>query len=304
MICHACREQRHFDCRGGSWCDCQHGTPGGGALPPGPTHGAAADSQPAPPGEVTRIWPWPDRTPLHQEELTGCYPRTEDPTLRVNFVSSIDGAVTLDGYSGGLSGPGDKAVFKTLRMVCDALVVASGTVRTEGYDALRLDERRRAWRTAQGLSPYPLMVVVSGSLNLDPAQAVFADAPVRPLVVTHAAAPTQRRAAIGQVAELLTVGETEVDLPAMVRELHGRGATQLLSEGGPHLLGALTAADLVDELCLTVSPLLAGSGAGRITAGPPGTPRPMTLQHILSADGALLLRYARQPAHVSGSPIE
>lgn len=246
-------------------------------------------------GEITRLWPTPDPAPVQRDELSRWYPRRDGPTLRVNFVSSLDGAVALDGYSAGLSGPGDKVVFGTLRMVCDALVVAAGTVRSEKYDALRLDERRRAWRTSRGLAAYPLMVVVSGSLELDPAQAVFADAPVRPLVVTHAAAPADRRAAISAVAEVVTVGDTAVDLGAMVAELHARGATQLLSEGGPHLLGALTAADLVDELCLTVSPLLAGAGAGRITAGPPASPRPMTLRHVLTADGALLLRYARSP---------
>lgn len=246
--------------------------------------------------EVTRVWPAPDPTPLDRTALTDCYPRNPDPTLRVNFVSSLDGAVSLDGYSAGLSGPADKLVFGTLRMVCDALVVAAGTIRTEGYDALRLDERRRAWRAEHGLAAYPLMVVVSGSLDLDPAQAVFADAPVRPLVVTHAAAPAERRVAIAAVAEVITVGDDDVDLGGMVRELHGRGATQLLSEGGPHLLGALTAADLVDELCLTVSPLLAGAGVGRITAGPPSEPRPMALRHILAGDGSLLLRYSRDPA--------
>jgi riboflavin biosynthesis pyrimidine reductase len=244
-------------------------------------------------GEVTRLWPEPDATPMEHDALAQCYPRDQGPTLRVNFVTSIDGAVTLDGYSEGLSGPGDKKVFGTLRMVCDALVVAAGTVRAEGYNALRLDERRRNWRTGRGLPAYPLMVVVSGSLELDPTQAVFADAPVRPLVVTRGAAPADRRAAIGAVADVLTCGDDTVDLAAMVATLHARGATQLLSEGGPQLFGALTAADLVDEVCLTVSPLLAGAGAGRITAGPPGPPRAMALRHALCADGALLLRYAR-----------
>ena len=72
-------------------------------------------------------------------------------------------------------------------MVCDALVVAAGTVRAENYDALRLDAPRRAWRTAHGLTEFPLMVIVSGSLDLDPDQAIFADAPIRPIVVTHRA---------------------------------------------------------------------------------------------------------------------
>jgi riboflavin biosynthesis pyrimidine reductase len=231
---------------------------------------------------------------MGDQELVAAYPRAEAPVLRVNFVSSIDGAVTVDGFSAGLSGPGDKVIFGILRMVCDALVVAAGTVRTEKYDALRLDAGRRAWRTAHGLPEFPLMVIVSGSLGLDPAQEVFADAPVRPVVITHAGADAGRRAAIERVADVIAVGDGAVDLPAALAALHERGATQLLCEGGPRLLGALTAADLVDELCLTVSPLLAGGDAGRIATGPPGPPRPMALRHVLAEDDMLFLRYARR----------
>ncbi len=242
---------------------------------------------------VTGLWPQVSG-PLDVEALTALYPRADTPVLRVNFVSSIDGAVTVDGFSAGLSGPGDKVIFGTLRMLCDALVVAAGTVRTEGYDALRLDAARRAWRTAHGLPEFPLMVVVSRSLDLDPAQEVFSDAPVRPVVVTHAGADPGRRAAIERVADVVAAGDGEVDLPAALAALHDRGARQVLCEGGPHLLGALTAADLVDEMCLTVSPLLAGGDAGRIAAGPPGPARPMALRHVLAEDDMLFLRYVRR----------
>ena len=242
---------------------------------------------------IREIWPAASAPELDADALAEHYPRNVEPTLRVNFVASIDGAVTLDGYSAGLSGPADKLIFGTLRAVCDALVVGAGTIRTENYDALRLGPKRRAWRKARGLSEFPLMVVVSGSLELNPEQEIFADAPIRPIVLTHGAAPAERRATIEKVAEVVTVGDDEVDLAVALAELHARGATQLLSEGGPHLLGALTAADLVDELCLTVAPLLAGAGAGRITAGPPGPPRAMSLRGILSADQMLFLRYAR-----------
>jgi riboflavin biosynthesis pyrimidine reductase len=221
------------------------------------------------------------------------YPRLPRPTLRVNFVSSLDGAVTVDGRSGGLGGPADKQVFTTLRMVCDALLVASGTVRTEKYDALRLDPAGRAWRVGQGLPEFPLMVIVSGSLELDPAQLVFADAPVRPIVYTHAGAPEDRRAALAPVADIVTVGEDAVDLRAAVADLHGREATQLLSEGGPRLFGSLLEADLVDELCLTMSPILVAGDAGRITRGVAVPPRRMRLEHVLTGDGMLLLRYSR-----------
>jgi riboflavin biosynthesis pyrimidine reductase len=226
--------------------------------------------------------------------LVDRYPRNDYPTLRVNFVESIDGAATVDGLSGGLSGPGDKEIFASLRMVCDALVVGAGTIRAENYDALRLDEHSRAWRRDHGLPEFPLMVIVSGSLDLNPDQLIFSDAPVPPIVVTHAGATAARRAAIAEVAEVVTVGDDAVDLGAAVADLHARGATQLLCEGGPHLFGALIAADLVDELCLTVSPLLTGGSAGRISAGLPGPARSMSLQHALTSDSMLFLRYVRE----------
>ncbi|MEV8506412.1 pyrimidine reductase family protein [Actinoplanes sp. NPDC051475] len=226
------------------------------------------------------------------DELLERYPRAAEPTLRVNFIASVDGAVTVKGKSGPLGGPGDKQIFDLLRMTCDALVVAAGTVRTEKYDALRLDEPGRAWRRAHGLAEFPLMVVVSGSLDLDPDQLIFSDSPVPPLVVTHAGGTPPP--GLADVAEILSLGDGEVDLAAMVAELHRRGATRLLCEGGPRLFGALIAADLVDEVCLTVSPLLAGGGAGRIAVGPEGPPRRMALRSVLAEDDMLFLRYARR----------
>lgn len=241
---------------------------------------------------IRRLWPDPSVEPLDDAALTALYGRADQPRLRVNFVSSLDGAVTVDGFSAGLSGEPDKRVFGLLRMVCDALVVAAGTLRHEGYRAVRLDEGRRAWRRANGLAAYPTLVVVSGTLDLDPAQAAFADAPVRPIVLTHSDA--EPPPGLTDVADVLRCGTGRVDLAAALAELHGRGLTQLLCEGGPRLLGALTAADLVDELCLTVAPLLAGPGPGRITAGDATPARPLPLRHVLAADdGVLLLRHAR-----------
>jgi riboflavin biosynthesis pyrimidine reductase len=226
-----------------------------------------------------------------RERLLADYPRADRPVLRANFIASADGAVSVDGLSAGLQGPGDKDVFDHLRMVCDALVVAAGTVRAERYDALRLTGSGRAWRLAAGLPEFPLMVIVSGALDLDPEQLIFSDAPVRPIVLTHRAAPAD--APVRDVAEVIAVGDDEVDLAAGVRLLHRRGATQLLCEGGPGLFGALIAADLVDELCLTVAPLLAGGGAGRIAHGPP---RRMSLRHSITHQDMLFLRYARSDA--------
>ncbi|WP_320064725.1 pyrimidine reductase family protein [Micromonospora sp. RTGN7] len=249
---------------------------------------------------ISRLWPGPAATPLDDAELAALYGRADGPHLRVNFVTSVDGAVTLDGYSAGLSGQPDKRVFGLLRMLCDALVVAAGTLRHEGYRAVRLGEPRRAWRRTHGLAEYPTLVVVSGSLELDPAQAAFADAPVRPVVLTHAAAAAPP--GLAEVADLVRCGTDRVNLAAGLVELRRRGLGQLLCEGGPHLFGALTAADLVDEVCLTVAPLLAGAGPGRITAGDASVPRELPLRHVLAAaDGALMLRYARDAEPTPGT---
>ncbi len=234
--------------------------------------------------------------PLTDDDLVVAYVTDRArPWLRVNFVSSLDGAVAAaDGYSAGLSGSADKRVFGLLRMWCDALLVGAGTLRHEGYRALRLDPRRRQWRASQGLPEHPTLVVVSRSLDLDPAAAVFADAPVRPVVLTTASSPVERREALTSVAHVLVQGDVHVDFAAALGVLRSLGFGQVLCEGGPHVLGALTAADLVDELCLSVAPLLVGPGPDRITAGPATpAPRHLHLRHALQADSLLLLRYTR-----------
>jgi riboflavin biosynthesis pyrimidine reductase len=226
---------------------------------------------------------------LTDDELIRAYGRPPAPTLRVNFVSSADGAVALDGYSAGLSGGPDKRVFGLLRMLCDGLLVGAGTLRHEGYGPVRLSDDRRAWRRAHGLPPYPTLVVVSARLDLDPAAPVFAQAPVRPVVLAPGGAATPPPGLDG-VADVLPVA----DLGAGLAALRERGLAQILCEGGPQLFGALVGLDAVDELCLTVAPLLAGPGPDRVVAGTPAPPRALRLAHALEADGSLLLRYIRR----------
>jgi riboflavin biosynthesis pyrimidine reductase len=241
---------------------------------------------------VYRLWPDPDPTPLDDDALISLYEHP-GPGVRVNFVTSADGAVEIDGRSRGLQNPADTKVFGLLRRLPDALMVGAGTLRQEGYGPVRLDAPRRAWRTARGLDPYPRLVVLSRRLDLDPTHPALLEAPVRPVLITCATSPPDLRTSLGSVADVLVHGDAEVDLAAGLAALGERGMTRILSEGGPHLLGSLTAADLVDELCLTVSPLLAGAGAGRITAGTPSEVRDLTIGHILYSEDAILLRYAR-----------
>jgi riboflavin biosynthesis pyrimidine reductase len=217
------------------------------------------------------------------------------PHLRVNFVSSLDGAATHDGLSGGLGDDADRLVFDTLRMLTDVILVGAGTVRAEGYGGIRFSDTAVAWRLANGLPEHPPVAIVSGRLDLDPAHPVFTRAATRPLVVTHAQAPADRRAALAEVADVLVCGDASVDHALMVRTLTRRGYRQVLCEGGPSLFGSLLAADAVDELCLTLSPLLESGQAPRIAAGDSATPRRMRLAHALPAGDTLLLRYLRAP---------
>ncbi len=214
--------------------------------------------------------------------------------VRVNFVTSIDGAVTIKGYSSGLGGPSDKRVFDLLRVLCDGLMVGAGTLRHERYGALRLPDDHRDLRKRNGLADNPTLVVVSGRLDLDPSHRMLADAPVRPIVLTHRGSPERQRKLLSTVTEVIVCGESSIDFRLAMDTLAQRGLRHVLSEGGPHVLGALTAADVVDEMCLTVSPKLAGAGGGRIIAGEPSPPREMTLVHVLGAGDELLLRYARR----------
>jgi riboflavin biosynthesis pyrimidine reductase len=217
------------------------------------------------------------------------------PWLRVNFVSSIDGAATVDGKSGGLGGEADRRVFDILRTLCDVVVVAAGTVKAEGYGAMVLDAASVGARVSAGLKPQPTFAIVSGSLDLDPTSEVFTKAPVRPLVFTSRSAPPNE--ALAKVADIVVCGSKSVDPALMVSTLAERGLTRIHCEGGPSLFGSLLAADVVDELCLTVSPLIAGGDSGRITKGTRPNPRAMSLAGILHSGDSLLLRYLRNRSY-------
>jgi riboflavin biosynthesis pyrimidine reductase len=240
---------------------------------------------------------WPTAQTLDDDALVGCY-RTDRARswLRANFVTTLDGAAEVGGYSRGVGGgASDQRVLKLLREQADAVVVGAGTLRHEGYTSLRLNPEAQARRVDQGLAPQPTLVIVSNALDLP--DRLFADAPVRPIVLTHAGAPAERVAALAAVTEVIWCGESVVDLRSGIAELRHRGFGQLLTEGGPHLFGDLLAAELIDELCLTVSPLLAGSGATRIVSGPSlPAPQRMRLAHVIAGDDDVLLTRAVRAA--------
>jgi len=185
-------------------------------------------------------------------------------------------------------------VFDTLRLLSDVILVGAGTVRAEGYGGIRVPEEDAAWRVRHGLAPQPTVAVVSARLELPPMHPVFQDPAARPIVVTHEAAPADRRRGLSAVADVLVCGADAIDVGRLPAALAERGFPQILCEGGPNLLGSLLAADRVDEFCLTVSPVLEGGVAGRVAAGTVQTVRRMTLLHSFASGDMLFLRYGRR----------
>jgi riboflavin biosynthesis pyrimidine reductase len=230
--------------------------------------------------------------------------RTGAPWVSFNFVSSIDGAATIAGRSGRLGNATDQHIFQLLRRHADVILVGAQTVRSEGYGGPLLSPEARQWRTDHGLAAHPPLAIVSGSLNLDPSHEVFTQAPVRPLVITVDSAPAAQRTRLEAVADIITAGRDALDVDALLSALAGRGFQSIHSEGGPTLLGAFQAADRVDELCLTVSPLLVGGPAGRIAGGAAAAEdaRDMELAQILRAGSMLFLRYLRSRRAATPTP--
>lgn len=230
-------------------------------------------------------------------ELFDAYalPGRDGTRVRINFVSSADGAVSLDGRSGALGGETDRALMQVLRTMADVVVVGAGTVRAEGYGGLSVEADDVAWRRARGLDDQPALAVVSGELHLDPRAPFLAQAVRRPVIVTTDAAAAARGDRFEPVATVLACGAAGiVDLAAMLAAFARRGWTQALCEGGPHLFGALLADDLVDEVCLTVAPRFVGGEAGRIVQGVAESDRSFTLAGVVTdEDGFVFLRYSR-----------
>jgi riboflavin biosynthesis pyrimidine reductase len=227
---------------------------------------------------MRQLWPFPcdpvDPATLYVE----LPPAGTRPAVRLNMIASIDGATALAGLSGGLGGPADQALFAVLRSRADIVLVAAGTVRAEHYGPLGLP-----------------VAVVSRSCRLDWDSEFFTAATAPPIVITVANAAATDRKKAADVAEVVVAGERDVDLAVALGALAERGFAQVLAEGGPTLNGQLAAAGLLDEVCLTLSPLLVGGDAKRILSGPglPGGQR-WRLSSLCEQDGFLFLRYRRR----------
>jgi riboflavin-specific deaminase-like protein len=217
------------------------------------------------------------------------------PWVLVNMIASLDGATALDGRSGGLGGPADKAVFRALRALPDAILVGAGTARVETYGPVKLDDAALVARVARGQNGPPRLVIVSGRLDLDPTGTMFTESIEPPIVFTTSAASAETVAAFAGVAEIVRCGETVVDLQSAMAHLDAIGIGTVLCEGGPTLNGQMLTADLVDEWCQSIAPMLVVGDSDRVAVAAAGGHRPadMKLNRVLEQDGYLFIQALR-----------
>jgi riboflavin biosynthesis pyrimidine reductase len=229
------------------------------------------------------------------EELYDYPSELTDPFVQVNFVASADGAATISGRSRGLSSPADKKVFALGRDLADVVLVGAGTALAEGYGAIKRTEVRAERRARLGLSEIPPIAVVTGRGSVLPASPLVTGSSVPLIVITSEASPLAwRKEMVAAGAEVVVAGEDRVDMGLTLAALGERGHFRVCCEGGPVLFGDLVADGLVDQLCLTVAPKLAGAGAVRIATGlPAAEPMDLSLESVLAYEGFLMLRYRR-----------
>jgi riboflavin biosynthesis pyrimidine reductase len=220
-------------------------------------------------------------------------PHADRPWLFANMIASLDGATHVDGVSGGLGGPADRMAFRAIRAVADMILVAAGTARSENYHPITTTPEIATARATRGQADRPRLAILTRHLDLDLDGELFT-APEPPIVLTTDAAPAGRLRHAQARTTVLQFTGPRIDVRDAVVALGQLGARVVLSEGGPTLIGQLAVADVLDELCLTMSPMVVGGDASRVTdATTPAIDRRYALARVLEQDSMLLVRYVR-----------
>jgi len=194
----------------------------------------------------------------------------DGPTLFVNFVSSVDGIVALPGVPGAVKAirgesEADPFVMGLLRACADALLMGAGTFRASRearWTAESIYPAEAAsfaeLRARLGRDPAPELAVVTAGGHLDPDHPALENGV---LVLTTDTGEAALRGRLPSASTVVSLGPA-LQVRDAVAALRARGHDLLLSEGGPTMAGSLAGADLLDELFLTLSPLLAGRDGG------------------------------------------
>jgi riboflavin biosynthesis pyrimidine reductase len=209
------------------------------------------------------------------------------------MVSTVDGfGIAPNGLTRGISSDTDRNLLGLLRALADVIIVGSSTAVKERYGPERVSTENAGFRAAAGQAPHPPIALVSNRLlDLDPTAPIFTDAPAPTLVFTAESSPAGKRAALAEVAEVIVAGDAAVEPKNVVDMLVERGMRRMLTEGGPRWLGALFAADLLDEFCVTRSArVLSGDSPFHIVRGG-GVDTTLELTGLLRDGSDLYLRY-------------
>jgi len=224
---------------------------------------------------------------LQSYQVTRPAPRNR-PWVLLNLVLSADGHASVSGRVTQLTSPTDQLLFHHLRTLSDVILVGASTVRAEKYGPVRIPDAVARQRVADGRRERPTLVIVSRSLDLHLDAITATGQSV--VVMTCAASDPARRADIARSADVIVVGEDIVDLRQGLSLLHERGAQVVLCEGGAVLNGELAQAELIDEVCVTVSPVLGGDPSTQSGALQHHL-LSMELQHAHAVDGNVFLRW-------------
>jgi riboflavin biosynthesis pyrimidine reductase len=217
--------------------------------------------------------------------------------VMANMVGGLDGSAAIGGRVAELSTPPDAELFTLMRALADVVLVGAETLRREKYGAVRLPAEQIAARHAAGRPGTPPLAVVTRSLGLDWSSQAFTAAPPesRTLVITCEAADAGRLERAREVADVVMAGLDRVDPDLAAAKLSELGHRVVLCEGGPTWLGELVSAGRLDELCLTIAPVMGGDPLP-VSISPPGAPlRPYALRHVIRDGDTLFLRYEAGP---------
>jgi riboflavin-specific deaminase-like protein len=241
---------------------------------------------------LIRLTPLPGPTTVSEQLATigtpGLRAPSDRPVVFTNFALSLDGHATIEGRSGSIGSEIDTAMLAGLREIPDALMVGAGTLRAERYSRIPPGEGSRARRQRRGVAADPLVVVISGSLNLPWDIGLFTDGGGRVLVVT---------ASEDELPETATPVEVMrcsggIDLATVLSRLRDElGVRSLLCEGGPRLHGTLIDEGLVDELFVTIAPVIAGGEGPGLVEALGADRRELELLWLLESHGELFARY-------------
>jgi riboflavin biosynthesis pyrimidine reductase len=227
----------------------------------------------------------------YPENLDRCW-------VRANMISSLDGGATDDGKAGGLAGPGDRALFARMRQEADVVLVGASTVRIENYSGAQMSVAQRQDRARRGQSEVPPIAVVTHGADFEHDAKIFTRSEVPPLIMTSREIVADARGRLGSTAEVIDASGAQTDRvdPAVILEIFAeRGLLRVLSEGGPGMISLLIEHDLLDELCVTIAPVLVGGQARRIATGEGEAHTRMRRSHLLSDDeGYLYTRYVKE----------